>query len=374
MLANGSASQLEAARAALHTRTTVCIIGEAESGKTVSSSLPKHAIFNHFVPYHNDDYEAVVSQGKDSIDRSLADMFLHGRFPAAPPPCSDSRAVVTVYKLSGRGSGKFEIILHDPSGEDFFNYLTRECNNPDDRLREVLQHSSGPGEVGPLASYIFATMYVLVVDCSDVDALERKQSLLASAVTTLHKLRAAAGRARNGDVATPIAILFTKADLLDGPASSYTAGRLLDRMPDLKSALAASHWDSLDCFKVSVSTRAETGQNRAERPQREVPRPAATHDEAAERHSGREGGATFGRTHDDAGLAESLGGADARARVPGREGPHAGAAPKTSPSDGPADEGNRAAQARHLETPLAYAHDEYFRLIMWIISRLPAIL
>lgn len=83
------AGRLEEARDELHDKNTVCFLGEVKSGKTVSSSLLKHALFNHFVPNHADDYQAIVSHGMDTINRSLGDMIIHREFPASTLPVSD---------------------------------------------------------------------------------------------------------------------------------------------------------------------------------------------------------------------------------------------------------------------------------------------
>ena len=123
LLARNNARRLEAARDELHDKNTVCFLGEVKSGKTVSSSLLKHALFNHFIPNHADDYQAIVSQGMDTINRSLGDMIIHSEFPASTLPVSDPKVVLNVYKMSGIGAGKVEIILRDSSGEHFFTHL-----------------------------------------------------------------------------------------------------------------------------------------------------------------------------------------------------------------------------------------------------------
>lgn len=126
LLASNSAARLEQARAELHDKNTVCFLGDVKSGKTVSSSLLKHAVVNHFVPDRADDYQAIVSQGMDAINRSLGDMIMYRQFPASTLPVSDPQIVLDIYKMSGNGAGKFDIILRDSSGEHFFKYMLRE--------------------------------------------------------------------------------------------------------------------------------------------------------------------------------------------------------------------------------------------------------
>lgn len=370
LLASDLATQLEGVRAALHDKNTVCFLGKAQSGKTVSSSLLKHAIFNHFIPDRMRDYQAIVSQGMETINRYLGDMIMDGQFPTATLPVTGPRVVLDVYKMSGRGAGKFEIILQDSSGENFFNYLVKECPDPGDRLREMLQ-PSGSGHVGPLAHYIFAKLYILAIDCSAVATLEHQQSLLANAITTLHRLHTAASLTRNNKVTSPIAILFTKADLLNGDDSSYTATKLLERMPELKSALNMLHEGPLDCFKVSISTREESEDDRSKRVARAKQRHEEEYAEAAEkRRSADEANSAMCAQERSRAEAE-LAGADLEAHMQQYSEKQRSRMDSELPFPAKFDyDAVRNEQTHRPELPLAYTHDEYVRLTMWIISQL----
>lgn len=372
-MASNHAARLEDARAALHGKKTACFLGEVKSGKTVSSSLLKHALANHFVPDRPNDYQSVVSQGMDTINRSLGNMIMHGRFPAATLPASDHKVVLNIYKLSGGGAGKFEIILQGSSGEQFFKYLIGERRDPHALLCEMLEHSRGSGRVGPLAHYVFAKLYIITIDCSDIAALEHKQSLHANFIVTLHRLHTAASLTHDEKIKTPIAILFTKADLLSENDSPLPAAKLLDAMPELKSALALYHGGDLDCFKVSVSTSVESKNDEDERVEharqeydkerakaaeqnRAVDEEIAT--KCAQERERAEGNTT------DAALEAHM--SEYEEKLRGRLGP-------TVPTPKQFDEDEiRREQTRRPDKPLAYTHEEYVRLIMWIISHLIA--
>ena len=370
-LATNFAARLEEARAALHDRNTVCFLGEVESGKTVSSSLLKHALVNHFVPRHSGDYQSVVSEGSETINRSLGEMIMHGQFPAATLRVSDPRVVLDIYKTSRGGTGKFELILQDSSGEHFFDYLVRECDDPKARLRDVLEHSLGSGQVGPLAHYVFAKMYILAVDCSDVNALGHTQSLLANSVVTLHKLHTAASLTDNGKIKSSIAILFTKADLLSGDDSSRQPTELLDLMPELKSALSLRHGGCLECFKVSISTSVESKDDQDERVRRAKRQYDSECADAAERSRIIDSEIVskcdqerkkIEADYDDAGLAAHMSEFEEKLRSK---------LYSATPTPKQFDEDKvRYEQTRRPDKPLAYAHDEYVRLITWIISQL----
>lgn len=372
-MASSYAARLEEARDALHGKKTACFLGEVKSGKTVSSSLLKHAVVNHFVRDCPSDYESVVSQGMDTINRSLGEMIMHGRFPAATLSVSDPKVVLNIYKMSGGGAGKFEIVLQDPSGEHFFRHLISECRDPHARLREVLDHSPESGRVGPLAHYVFARLYIITIDCSDIAALEHKQHLHANFIAALHGLHTAASLTHDEKIKAPIAILFTKADLLSEVDSPLPASKLLDAMPELKSALALYHGGDLDCFKVSVSTSAESKSDqdeRVEHARREYDRERARAaeqsravDEEIAARCARERGRVKGNT---AGAALEAHMSEYEERLRGKLRLNV-----TTPKQ--FDEGEiRREQTRRPDKPLAYTHEEYVRLIMWIISHLIA--
>ena len=370
-LASNDATRLEDARAALHGKKTVCFLGEVKSGKTVSSSLLKHAVVNHFVRDRPNDYESVVSQGMDTVNRSLGEMIMHRRFPAATLPVSDPKVVLDIYKMSGGGAGKFEIILQDSSGEHFFKYLISECRDPHARLREVLEHSLGSGRVGPLAHYVFAKIYIITIDCSDIAALEHKQSLHANSIVTLHRLHTAASLTHNEKIRTPIAILFTKVDLLSENDSRLPAAKLLDAMPELKSALALCHGGDLDCFKVSISTSVESKSDqdeRVEHARREYDKERAKAAEQSravdEKIAGKCAQERKRIEYDTTDAALEAHMSEYEEKLRAKLG-------LNIPTPKQFDEDKiRREQTRRPNKPLAYTHEEYVRLIMWIISHL----
>ena len=370
-MASNDAARLEDARAALHGKKTVCFLGEVKSGKTVSSSLLKHALVNYFVPDRPNDYQSVVSQGMDTINRSLGEMIMHRRFPAATLPVSDPRVVLDIYKMSGGGAGKFEIILQDSSGEHFFNYLISECRDPRARLREVLEHSLGSGRVGPLAHYVFAKLYIITIDCSDIVELGHKQSLYANSIVTLHKLHTAASLTHNEKIKTPIAILFTKADLLGENDSPMLATKLLDAMPELKSTLALYHGGDLDCFKVSVSTSAESKSDEDERVEHARQEYDKERAKAAEQSRAVDEKIAAKCAQERKKVEYDITGAALEAHMLEYEEKLRSKLGPNIPTPKQFDEGRiRQEQTHRPDKPLAYTHDEYVRLIMWIISYL----
>ena len=364
------AGRLEEARDELHDKNTVCFLGEVKSGKTVSSSLLKHALFNHFVPNHADDYQAIVSHGMDTINRSLGDMIIHREFPASTLPVSDPQVVLNVYKMSGIGAGKIEIILRDSSGEHFFTHLIKESIDSGDRLYNVLNSYHGPDKVGPLAHYIFAKLYILTVDCSDVASLAHKQSLLANAIVTLNKLHAAAKLTHNQKIDCPIAILFTKADLLNGNDADQPAKKLLEHMPELKSALDVKHGGALACFKVSISTHVESEHDKDKRVRRQKQLYDEEYAKVARLRRDVEEKISAECDRERKKMERDLGEADLEAHLSEYEEKLRN---RLNPIPLPKEfdeEKVRKEQSYRPISPLTYTHDEYVKLIMWVISKL----
>lgn len=369
-LASNSAERLEAARSQLHDKNTVCFIGESESGKTVSSSLLKHAIVNYFVPKFADDYQAIVSEGMESINKSLGDLIIHRQFPASTPPVSDPRVVLTIYKMSGPRAGTHEVILRDPSGEHFFKYLVSECDDPKYRLNEILEHSISSRPVGPLAHYIFSRIYILTVDCSNITVLAHSQSLLANAITTLHRLHSAASLTSNNKITSPIAILFTKADLLNGAESAQTPGDILKRMPELASALKMWHGGTLDCFMVSVSTHAESEHDKVERVKFKKDLYEKQYAVAMRERNEMEKKIAAKCAYERKKVESDMGDSELESHMSEYEEKQRSKMDLTPIPETFDEEKVRREQTHRPVSPLAYSHDEYIRLTMWIISQL----
>lgn len=369
-LAEKSVARLEDVRAELHDKDTVCFLGEVKSGKTVSSSLLKHAVVNHFVPRHPDDYQAIVSQGMEAVNRSLGDIILHKQFPASTLPVDNPRVVLNIYKMSGNRAGKYEIILQDSSGEHFFNYLIQECHDPNNRLHEMLDQSLDSDKVSPLAYYIFARLYILTVDCSDIAALEHKQSLLANAITALHKLHTAASITRNKKIDSAIAIVFTKSDLLNGDDSSQSPTKLLDHMPELKTALNVLHGGALECFKVSISTCTESEHDRNERVEREKQLYDKEYAKTVGRRRAVEDKIAAMCARELKKMEDSYGYTDLEAHMSEYEEKLRGKMRLDPLPENFDKESVGQGQTHRPVSPLTYTHDEYVRLIIWIISQL----
>lgn len=361
---------LKGVQAELYNKDMVCFLGEAKSGKTVSSTLLKHATFNYFAPLYEDMYVPIVSPGLESVNSRLGDMMIHGQFPASTHTPSHSGAVLNVYKISDRNTGIYEIIMPDSFAEQFFNYLVNECDDDTERHRKLLEHESESNGVGPLSYYIFARMYILTIDCSDLIALEQKQYLLANAITTLHKVHSAVGLTRNKKINSGIAILFTKVDLLSDRDSLQSPTNLLNRMPVLKSALDALHGGALECFKVSISTCAESDDDRDKRVihEREIYKKECIEytrrkEAAKDKFSGisaqerKQAGNDLRVSYHEFHMSmydENL----RKLECP-------------PPALGDFDEEEvRKAQTRRPTTPLKYSHNEYVELVTWIVSRL----
>ena len=263
-------SLLENSRNDLHDRNLVSFLGEVKSGKTVVSALLKHALFNYFIPNSKGKYEGIVSGGQDIINHTLGDMIKDGLFPPSTWPIDRRVVSLDVFTTKGKGPGKVELILRDMSGEDFVDLLTREYTQPEERLQDILTFNKDDAEpYGPLAHLVFAKMYVILIDCSKNKTWNHEQSYAAGVINALREIKELAKDVHNGKIYNPIAIIFTKSDLLDPKEQSTPPEKLMEKMPEFVSALKVCHNGPVNYFKMSVDVDKESKKDIEDRIKRE---------------------------------------------------------------------------------------------------------
>ncbi len=259
-----SAKLLEVAKQQLKDKNIVAFIGESYCGKTVVSALLKFTLSNYFVPKSNGEFEAEVTKGNNIISSIIKRMMHHGFFPPHTLPYHKSPIMIDIYNTSGFG-GKIELILRDMSGEDYEDYLTTEYENADDRISDLLSEGKADGEsYSPLSHLIFSKIYVILVDCSKYNEWITEQSNYALMIRVLKQLKEKAEEISDGKFTAPIAIVFTKADLLPEEKKNVKASELINVMPELVSALHINHKGLIEYFLVSVNTEKATPEDIAQ--------------------------------------------------------------------------------------------------------------
>lgn len=255
---------LSTARAELHDKNTVTLLGKTKAGKTVVSVLLDHALFNKFIPTHSHKFNAVAKNGGERIDNIMRTMRTDGLFPQATASADTPRLELVIHKITGERAGESRLVLQDSSGEKYTSLLHEEVEDPSERLQEILAYNNRKGEVGPLAPYVFSKIYLLAIECPEDDSMWDLQHA-SSTIETLYEIHKAAQLTHNQKIKTHIAILFTKADILGEMDKGAPAHMLLERMEQLKSALRMRHGGDLACFKLSIASERESDLDRDER-------------------------------------------------------------------------------------------------------------
>ncbi len=238
----------------------IVFLGTPKSGKSVLAALLKHRLVSSWIPMTRGKMRAAVLRGHEDVNWIIGRM-MRGRFPPPTSPTDFPRLEMDLEDLRGRPS-TLRLLMQDMSGEAYKDLLVKKSATQETILHRLL--SNGAEHI------VFATKYVIVVDCSVKDRWPEDSSLIS---TLVGNLRYATGRvhgAKNQKMATKIAIVFTKADLLPSEERQKTADDLAHDYPELLNSLDLyCEKGSYRFFRMYVSSREETDDECRERIKRE---------------------------------------------------------------------------------------------------------
>ncbi len=245
---------IERTRPEYNEKNNIAFLGKVSSGKTVISALLKYTLSKSWIPNSKGNWEMVPSSGYDEINELLRNM-KRGFFASATPKENYPTLILDLYHMVGKPV-KFELTLHDMSGENFSDLLTdTSYSNIDERLTDIL---SGDG-----AYLAYAKQYVILINCEEKDYWDTDIAKVAPMISTLREIKKKIHRFESNETLhTPIAIIFTKSDQLIGCDKNKSPEELVKDYPDLVSSLRINHDQKhLGFFKVSVSSSKETSQD-----------------------------------------------------------------------------------------------------------------
>ena len=247
---------IEKTRPQFQDKDIVAFLGQVSSGKTVVSSLLKYSLSKSWVPKSKGKWEAVSSSGHDRINEIIRKL-KEGVFTSPTPKENFPKLVLDIYNMEGKPV-KFELALHDVSGENYADYLTDPSYpNIDDRLIDIL---SGDG-----AYLAYAKKYVIMIDCEQKKDWDTDIAKVAPMISKIREIKQKIHTFSSDEkIHSPIAIVFTKSDRLSTTDKKKSAQELANEYPELISSLKINHDQvSLRFFKVSVASSMET-KNEAE--------------------------------------------------------------------------------------------------------------
>lgn len=235
----------------------VAFLGPVKSGKTVMAALLNDALFKHFAPEHSDCYPS-MTEGFEYLESVRKSIFT-GKFPS-PTLEGTKKPIQLKIRQEGTVTAHATLHVYDVSGEDYQSLLTSEILSAKDRLDGILRkHKDRTEPYGPMSFIAVATLYVLVVDCAAYSEWRLQDLEYANVLNSLSQLQ---DDEKQNTLATPLAIVLTKADLL--PDSDKAAEALIkDNMPQFHATLRSLHSGALEYFKFHI----ETGRDPSNEPQ-----------------------------------------------------------------------------------------------------------
>lgn len=352
------AQSLEAAKEQLKGKNIVAFLGESYCGKTVVSALLKFTISNYFVPSSKGEFEATVTKGNTVITNIIKKMHA-GFFPPHTLPYHKSPLMIDIYTTHGFG-GKVELILRDMSGEDYEEYLITEYDNSDDRLADLVTEGKTDSDTfGPLSHLIFAKMYVILIDCSKFSDWKIEQANYANMISALKQLKEKIEETVDGKFISPLAFVFTKADLLPEGERKKQPSELIKYMPELVSNLHIYHKGSVEYFLVNVDVENATSEDIALMAKEETEDKTLTEQTIQDRLNQVSNKAK--QTALQSGMDEQQATAHAE---------QVKQAEIKKIEEEKKQLSNLPKQTFKLKSPFTYTHSEYIRFISWVIERL----
>lgn len=250
-------SLIEKTRPQFKDKNIIAFLGEVKSGKTVVAALLYYHLSKVWIPQSKGKWEVVPISGDEVINEIIRNM-KRGKHTDPTPENNYPKLIIDAYSMEGKPV-KMQLALHDMSGENYADLLSNEFPNEDDRLVEIL---SGDG-----AYLAYAKQYVIMVDCelkfdwdTDISKVARMVSSIKEIKRQIHNLDS------DEKIHAPIAIVFTKSDILSLEDRKKSAEKLLDEYPSLRSSLNINHdHSSLACFTVYVDSEKESKKDAEQR-------------------------------------------------------------------------------------------------------------
>ena len=202
-------------------KNVVAFIGRVKSGKTVATALLKHTLTEFWDPQTTGIHGSVI-KGNDRLNKIL-DGMRSGDYPGVTPETTKPEIRIRLRNINGNVDD-WIIVINDMSGEDVVELLsTDRYHSPEARLAKILEAN--------MQHLLFASKYVITVDCERRDAWSRDGEKVASAVNNLVELKNILPNEYSTDFSA--AIVFTKTDTLPPNQKDLPASEILGMYREL---------------------------------------------------------------------------------------------------------------------------------------------
>ena len=208
-------------------RFTVAFLGTQHAGKTVHCALLKDAAARRLKRHTNGKYLGVATAGAGRIN-AIVDALYDGQFPEKTP---EGEAMQLTVEISSTENGTdIDLIFHDMAGEEYDELLVTEMQ-AEERIRRILETARIDGKpYGLMAHLIFAKIYVILVDCSDIETWNSSQAYVKEAIRSIYGIKKHIHALHNSKVSSHLAIVFSKCDTLEDEREADEMAKILDEV------------------------------------------------------------------------------------------------------------------------------------------------
>ena len=237
----GPAEEIRAMQKEPDRPSEVALLGGAGSGRTVAAAL----LVDCLATYWSDGPRAVssvITKGEKRMNDAIQDL-MNCRYPAAAEEGGNPTAI-----LIGDPSRPAEhsVVLHEMPGEDFVERLADDgCG-----AASMLDMICGEGQ----GHLVFAKKYVIVADCSRIDAWRAGIGRLATALSRIREVRRHVHGCNEG-MDAPVALVATKTDTLPGEREwQESVGEILGSYRRLLGGPYPDHANKPCLFRSHIDT------------------------------------------------------------------------------------------------------------------------
>lgn len=250
--ATDPATMLQQATKTFQGSKLTAVLGPPKCGKTVVAALLYNAIINEFIP-RNKNYRIEVESGLDFLQTTMLSL-QNGEFPLKTPESEINKVEMVLRQEVGTG-GSIEIKLRDVAGEVYQDFYIQELPPPE-LLRRTLERDKGDKPFGDMSFLIFCKMYVILIDCQNFSTWNKLSFENVKLLNTIKAWKTTIKEMDNGKIKTPIAIMLTKADMLDEKNREQSTESLVQKyMPEFYQQLNSLVRANKEFFKVHLDIK-----------------------------------------------------------------------------------------------------------------------
>ena len=203
-------------------------MGTQHAGKTVHCALLKDAAARRLKRHTNGKYLGVATAGAGADKPRLLTPCTTGGFPKKTP---EGEAMQLTVEISSTENGTdIDLIFHDMAGEEYDELLVTEMQ-AEERIQRILETARIDGKpYGLMAHLIFAKIYVILVDCSDIESWGSSQAYVKEAIRSIYEIKKHIHALHNSKVSSHLAIVFSKCDTLEDEREANEMAKILDEV------------------------------------------------------------------------------------------------------------------------------------------------